>query len=139
MAGERNLGKLADRLEEAIERRFGFRARVILRTAEDMRDVAAKNPFAARPDIAPARLLVLFLAAAPDAESGATLLGMRSEPEELRLIGRELYIHYPNGVGRARISPALIEKTLKAPATGRNWNTVTKLLSIAAGLEAGRR
>jgi hypothetical protein len=41
--------------------------------------------------------------------------------------------------GRARISPALIEKTLKAPATGRNWNTVTKLLSIAAGLEAGRR
>jgi uncharacterized protein (DUF1697 family) len=58
-AAERNLGKLADRLEEAIESRFGFRARVILRTAEEMRDVAGNNPFAARPDIAPARLLVL--------------------------------------------------------------------------------
>jgi uncharacterized protein (DUF1697 family) len=32
----------------------------------------------------------------------------------------------------------LIEKTLKTSGTGRNWNTVTKLLEIAKTLEASQ-
>jgi uncharacterized protein (DUF1697 family) len=137
-AAERNMGKLAGRLENAIEGRFGFRPRVVLRTAGEMKDVVANDPFAGRPDIAPGKLLVLFLAGAADPEGSARLLAIQSEPEELRLSGRELYAYYPNGIGRAKMSPALIEKALKTPATGRNWNTVTKLLAIAERLEAGR-
>ena len=43
--GERNLVKLGKVIETGIERRFGFRPQVILRTTSDLRDVVARNPF----------------------------------------------------------------------------------------------
>ena len=46
--------------------------------------------------------------------------------------------HYPNGMGRTKLPAALIEKTLKTAGTGRNWNTVTKLLEMAEKLEGSR-
>src|SRR6516162_6436682 len=54
---ERNLSKLAAQLEDAIERRFGFRSEVILRTAAEMREVVVRNPFAGRSGIEPNKLL----------------------------------------------------------------------------------
>jgi len=50
--------------------------------------------------------------------------------------GREVFVYYPNGMGRSKLSAALVEKTLKTPGTGRNWNTVTKLLEMAEKLES---
>jgi uncharacterized protein (DUF1697 family) len=63
------------------------------------------------------------------------MLGIKADPEELHIVGREVYGYFPNGVGQAKLAPALIERTLKTPGTGRNWNTVTKLLEIAESLE----
>ncbi len=50
--------------------------------------------------------------------------------------GRELYIYFPNGMARPKMSWAVLEKTLKTPGTGRNWNSVEKLLEMAERLEA---
>jgi uncharacterized protein (DUF1697 family) len=133
---ERDLFPLAKRIEEVIERSFGFRPQVILRTCEELRDVAAKNPFASRSGIDPSKLLVTFLASEPNPEARDALFRINAHPEELRINGRELYIYFPDGMGRAKLSPALIEKTLKISGTGRNWNSVTKLLAMAERLEA---
>ena len=57
-------------------------------------------------------------------------------PEELYITGRELYIYYPNGLGRTKLQLKLIERALKTPGTTRNWNTVTKLLEMAAPSKA---
>jgi uncharacterized protein (DUF1697 family) len=54
----------------------------------------------------------------------------------LRMNGRELYIYFPIGMARPKLSWAVLEKTLKVPGTGRNWNSVTKLLEMAERLEA---
>jgi uncharacterized protein (DUF1697 family) len=132
----RDLIGLGKRIEDRIEDTFGFRSAVIVRSSSELRDVIRKNPFAARRGIDPSKLLVTFLATAPESEYREKLLGIQADPEELRIEGRELYVHFPNGVGRAKLSPALIEKTLKTRGTGRNWNTVTKLLEIAERLEA---
>ncbi|MDQ6707835.1 MAG: DUF1697 domain-containing protein [Acidobacteriota bacterium] len=131
-----NLGHVTRRIEDGIERSFGFRPRVIARTVSELRDVVARNPFAARRDIEPSKLLVLFLAGEPDAAVREKVRAIAGDPEELRIEGRELYIHFPNGMARPKLSPALIERTLKIPGTGRNWNSVTKLLEIAEKLEA---
>jgi uncharacterized protein (DUF1697 family) len=64
------------------------------------------------------------------------MLNLKADPEELRMEGREVFVYYPNGMGRSKLSAALVEKTLKTPGTGRNWNTVTKLLEMAEKLEA---
>jgi uncharacterized protein (DUF1697 family) len=135
---ERDLGKLTKRLEDGIERSFGFRSEVILRTSAELREAIANNPFATRRDIHPGKLLVTFLADEPSAEARKKVLAMKTDPEELRLVGRELYIHYPNGMGRSKLSWMAVAKALGTSGTGRNWNSVTKLLEMAEALEASK-
>jgi len=132
----RGLDRLAKRIEDAIERSFGFRCEVILRTAAELKDAVARNPFAARPGIDPAKLLVTFLGADPDPEGRHKVLAMNAAPEELYMDGRQVYIYFANGLARPKLSWAQIGKIMKTPATARNWNTVRKLLEIAERLEA---
>jgi uncharacterized protein (DUF1697 family) len=126
---------VARRLETAIEAGFGFRPAVIIRTASEMRKVIAKNPFAGRTGIEPNRLLVVFMDSAPTKQAREQLLGLPCEPEELRVNGRELYIYYPQGMARPKVPLVKIEKTLRCASTGRNWNTVNKLLAMAEAME----
>ena len=127
--------KLAKRIEDGIEKSFGFRPDVIVRTASELREVLANNPFANRTGIDPSRLLVTFLSKAPDSEAREKLLAIKIDPEELRMHGRELYIYYADGMARPKLSWPMIERTLKMTGTARNWNTVTKLLELAGELE----
>jgi len=134
----RNTAKLAESLETAIERKLGFRPSVLLRAASDLRTMIARNPFAERRGIDPGKLVVCFLAGEPNAQAKKELMAMDIEPEELHVIGHELYIYFPNGQARPKLSWPRVDKILGpcAPATARNWNTVTKLLQLAESLEA---
>jgi uncharacterized protein (DUF1697 family) len=133
---ERDLARLAKRIEDGIERKFGFRPDVILRTTKELRDVIAKNPFTARRDVEPNKLLVTFLAGEPGREAREKVLKMNTSPDELHVIGRELYIYFPEGIARPKVSWMAVTKMLKTTGTGRNWNTVRKLLDMAENLEA---
>jgi len=99
--------------------------------------VVARNPFASRKNIDPAKLVVSFLAEAPTADEAKRLAEIKAGPEELRVSGRELYIYFPDGQGRSKL-PAILKRTVKIPATARNWNTVNKLLAMAEELEAAK-
>ena len=132
----RDLVLLARRIERAIQSAFGHPIAVILRSASELRDVIARNPFAAREGIEPSKLLVTFLAAEPTAAARAKLLAMPATPEELHVDGRELYTYFPNGMARPKLNWPAVERTLAVPGTGRNWNTVTKLLAIAESQQA---
>jgi uncharacterized protein (DUF1697 family) len=132
----RGFTRLSKRIANAIEERFAFRPRVILRTTADLRGVIAANPFASRRDLDPSRLLVQFLASDPPVDARERLLQIESEPEEVRMAGRELYIYYPNGMARPKVAWAFLERILQTPCTGRNWNTVRKLLELAENLDA---
>ena len=131
-AAARDIAKLPDRIESAIEKRFGFRPKVFLRSASDLRKIVARSPFAKRPDFNPAKLAVFFLADSPPEEVRRNLLAIKVGPEELQSDGRELYIYFPDGMGRSKLPPVL-DRTMKIPATARNWNTVGKLLEMAEG------
>ena len=133
---EKDIVKLRKKLQDAIAKSFGFRPEVILRTASELRDVIARNPFAKRSGIEPNRLLVTFLAAGPDQEARDKAAAIKIDPEELHIIGREAYIYYPNGLARPKMSWPAIEKALKTSGTGRNWNSVTRMMEIAEKLEA---
>lgn len=130
-----NLTALAKRIENAIERNFGFRPRVILRTTSELKDVVARNPFRTRGGIEPSKFLVMFLESHPAAEALEQVLKIKADPEELFIDGREVYIYFPNGMARPKLSWVAVEKKLKIAGTGRNWNSVTKLLEIAEALE----
>jgi uncharacterized protein (DUF1697 family) len=133
---ERDLARLSRRLEDAIEREAGFRPSVILRTCREMREAVADNPFAARPGLDPSRLAVMFLASDPGQAIRDAVLKIPAEPEEIRFAGREMYIYFPNGMARPKLKLPLVERTLKTPTTGRNWNTARRLLKMAEEMEA---
>ena len=135
---ERSLAKLSTRIGDAIEGKFGFRPPVILRTTAQLREAIANNPFAARPGIEPRKLLVWFLAAPLSAEAIAKARAIAATPEEMHIVGNEVFVYYPNGMARPKLSWPAVERAMKVSGTGRNWNTVTKLLEMAESLEAGR-
>jgi uncharacterized protein (DUF1697 family) len=135
-SNERNLDLVAKRIQSAVEKKFACRTEIILRTTAELRSVVAKNPFAKRPNIVPGKLLIAFLASDPGDAARKTLEDQKFAPEELHVSGREFYIYFPDGMGKSKLPWPRIYKILNTPGTGRNWNSVTKMLEIAENLEA---
>jgi uncharacterized protein (DUF1697 family) len=133
---EKDLSKVAKKLEDALEKKFGFRPAVVLRTTDELRKVVKQNPFAQCSGIEPGKLLVTFHVDDPGKEVRANVLAIKSDLEELHFIGRELYIYFPNGMGKTKLPLAAIQKLVKTPGTARNWNSVTKMLKMAEEMEA---
>lgn len=133
---EKNEAKLRNRIEDAIEKKFGFRPDVILRTTAEMRESVAKNPFAKRRGIEPPKLLLTFLAEEPNADAKKKLLRIKADPELVYLLRRNLYIYFPEGLARPKLPWMSVVKALGTTGTGRNWNSVLKLLEMAENLES---
>jgi uncharacterized protein (DUF1697 family) len=112
-------------IKAALEKRLaayaGKPVGVLVRTAAEMAQVLADNPF---PKAAPNRTMAVFLDRAPPAD---TLAGVRGQKhEEIRLGRREIYIHYGEGMGQSK----LVIAAAKA-GTARNMNTVAVLAKMA--------
>jgi len=121
--------KLRAALEEAIAKEFGFNPAVMIRTAKEISAVVDRNPYAGADD---KTVHVGFLHAAPDAATKKCLAAIDCAPEELTAVGRDIYLHLPNGMGRAAL-PVQMERCLRpAPVTVRNWRTVTKLVELSS-------
>jgi len=133
---EKNLPALAKKIQDGIGKEFGFRPEVILRTADDLRQALAANPFAKRRDVEPGKLLITFLVAEPGPYAQSALRNLKDYPEELHLKGRELYIYFPDGAGKSKLPWSSVEKLFKVTGTARNLNSVTKMLEMAEELEA---
>jgi uncharacterized protein (DUF1697 family) len=128
--------QLANKIQGAIQNKFGCCPDVILRTPDELRKAIAASPFADRPSLEPGKILVTFLDAEPCREAAAALAKFKDYPEELHLKGRELYIYFPNGAGRSKLPWSSVERFLKVTGTARNWNTVTSMLKLAEEMEA---
>lgn len=115
--------------EAAIERDFGIVLTVVIRTPAQLENVVLANPYT---NVDPSKLHVGFLARKPPAADVTKLDADRFQPEEFAVRGAELYLHLPNGMGRAKL-PAFLERQLKIPTTVRSWKTVIKLLELARG------
>ena len=123
--------KLGRQIEERLEQELALKTTVMVRTHQDLADIAANNPFLGQRR-EPSKLHVTFLADAPEADAAQLLVVPDRGPEELLLAGREVYLFYPNGYGRSKLSNTFIEKGLGVPATTRNWATVLKLRDLSA-------
>jgi uncharacterized protein (DUF1697 family) len=114
--------RVKSELEKRLEAYAGKPIGVVLRTASEMQAVLKGNPF---PKGAPNHTYVLFLDKPPPGDALNKVAGMNDE--EIRLGRREIYVHYPSGMGRSK---------LKIPAaksgTARNMKTVAALADMAA-------
>nr|WP_153320120.1 DUF1697 domain-containing protein [Sinorhizobium meliloti] len=116
------------KLEQALAAKMGKAPGVLLRSRRQLDDIAAKAErfLDAKPNL----LLITFLPEPPPADALDKLVA--PDGEEVRIDGREIYVHYPNGSGRSKLKlPAL------RPGTARNLNTIRKLAEMAAAMEDG--
>ena len=120
-------------LEGIITDLAGFEVPVVLRTLAELEQTVALNPY---PHAAATQLHVVFHAEPPDPAAVESLDLNQFAPESCRVVGRDVYLCLPNGMGRAKLPVALgrLWRTAKSsPGTARNWNTVLKLVALAKG------
>lgn len=120
------LPAITQMLEKRLEGHVGKPVGVLLRTATEMRDVLDANPFR---DADPGKVCVLFLDASPPPDTAETARGRADE--EIALGQREVFIHYPSGMGRTTLR--LPARSIMSGGTTRNINTVAKLVEMAGG------
>jgi uncharacterized protein (DUF1697 family) len=113
--------------EQAALKRLGLETDFFVRTATEWKEIVAGNPFPKEAKLDPSHLVVGFLKEAPDPANVTALQKAIVGREVVRAKGRQAYVVYPDGIGRSRLTSALIEKKLATRGTGRNWNTVLKL------------
>jgi uncharacterized protein (DUF1697 family) len=128
-ATEACAARLPAAISKAIADRLGFRAPVVMRTAGELRGVARGNPFL-RAGAEPESLHVVFLADRPSPARVATLNPERSPSDEFEVVGREIYLRCPNGVGRSKLTNEYFDSKLATTSTMRNWRTVVKLVEM---------
>lgn len=125
---------LEQTLERAAATQLGLQTDFFVRTAKEWQGVIDANQFPREAKDDPSHLLAVIL---KDPVQPANLTALQKAivgREVVRAKGRCAYIVYPDGIGRSKLTTAIIEKKLGTRGTARNWNTVLKL---AALVEAG--
>ncbi len=117
---------LARKLERTVKESFGVESAVVLRMFAELRKVARSHPFGRDTS----KSHVAFLAQKPDRAGVRRLASLDIAPDEVKVVGSDVYLRYPNGMQGAKLSAAALERNLGAAATVRNWRTVTRLVEL---------
>jgi uncharacterized protein (DUF1697 family) len=120
-------GAVGEAVAAVIADRFGHTVPVMVRSGADLDRVVAADPFAGR-GLDESKVSVTFLSGpAPD------LAVPEGQPEEARVEGSEVWVYYPDGMGRSTLERTGFWKPLAGlDATARNLRTVRKLRDMAA-------
>lgn len=125
----RSPGRLEGSLERAAQERLGLETDILVRSAREWAGLVADNPLPEAAERDPSHLVVMVLKKAPTAAGLTSLQGAIGGRETVMPGERHLYLYYPEGIGRSKLTTALIEERLGIRGTGRNWNTVLKVAS----------
>ena len=115
------------KFQRQMEASLGASTEVFARSADEIEAIRAANPFR---EAAPSKVAVIFLNEVVERNVLEDLRGQKNE--EIELSGREVYVHYPDGMGQSRLRIPGVEK-----GTARNINTVTKLSQMANDVPKG--
>ena len=115
-------------IEKLIEAEFGHRIDVLTRSHAELEKIVAANPFPEHADEG-ARLAVGFCDKAPSVSIDKDAY----PPDEIIVKGKNVYLWFPGGMGRSKLSLAFGKK-LGVISTVRNWNSVLKLAELTGTL-----
>jgi len=131
-SSEKDVDQLKISIENAISSRYGFDVPVIIRTHSEIKAAVESHPFGEF-DLKTdgSKYFLTLLSEVPHKDKCNALLTLVKSPEKLVIVGKHIYIHYPNGAGRTKLTNTLIENKLNVSATARNWKTVMKLIELS--------
>lgn len=121
---------LQKRIEAQLKKELGYEVVTIVRSIEELKRIIKENPYKNLNLTENERLHLTMLEVKPTGASVKELLSVKSDIDELKVKGKEVYLICRNGYGRSVYSNNLIEKKLGMKATTRNWNTINRILTI---------
>ncbi|QZN84834.1 DUF1697 domain-containing protein [Cellulomonas sp. C5510] len=127
----RTTGALAERLAVDLSGRLGRPLALTVRTREQVDAVVAANPYPEAAESDPSHLLVVFLDGPAAADGPADLA--RYGRERATWLGSAGYVHYPDGIGRSKVTARVLDRLAGRSGTGRSWRTVLALRDRLAG------
>ena len=126
---------LQTKIEHQIEVAFGFPVKVVLRTLAELEEIILDCPFS-KDEISEAEslsdkecLYVALLSAALQKEKTEYLNAYRSDSDDYRIIGRNVYLLFRNSISKSKLANNV--QKLDAAVTVRNWKTLNKLVLLA--------
>jgi uncharacterized protein (DUF1697 family) len=125
--GSKATATLEQTLEREARKQLGLDTDFFVRTGKEWLELIEVNPFPREAKADPSHLVAVVVREAIDPTAAAALQKAIVGRERVRASGRCLYIVYPDGIGRSRLTPAIMEKHVRTRGTARNWNTVLKL------------
>ena len=131
-AGRSSTAGNAKRIAAALIQSTGVSANTLVLTAAELDAAAAGNPFLDRMDD-PSRMLVGFIAAGADRKPLQALVDKAAANEHVALGTNALYLWCPDGILESAFADKLVGPAFRDSITSRNWSTVLKLQSLAAG------
>lgn len=131
--------QLRNKIEQGIEKTFGFSVTVILRTLKELEWIIQNCPFSEE-EVLKAQsisvgesLYVALLLHSPSQEKINLLNSYRSESDDFKIEGREVFLLMHNSIRNSKVASNLHK--LDVPATVRNWKTMNKLYELAKAME----
>jgi uncharacterized protein (DUF1697 family) len=120
-------GELEATLEKAVESRFGFHSDAMVRSAVQWRSLIGASPYREEAEREPGRVLVGVPKRSIAPGAADAIAARAGAGERVEAAGGALWFHYPDGVGRSKLTPSLIDRLAGSPVTARNWRTVLAL------------
>jgi uncharacterized protein (DUF1697 family) len=127
--------RLTADIEAALHADLDLDIDVVVRTGSQLRTVVARNPFLA--EGVPTSALHVGFGKAKPSRAGVQALAARDlGRDRATVVGSDVYLCYPDGQGRSKLSGTTLEKLLGVPITVRNWNVTTALMERAGAERA---
>lgn len=124
-------GALEAAVEQAVAKHFGFHVDIAVRSAKQWAVAMRSNPFREATAADPGHVLMGVSKAKLQPTAVAQLQERASKRERVAAAGNVLWFHFADGVGRSKLTPAVIDRAAGSPVTARNWNTVQRLGEMA--------
>ena len=125
-----NPPQLAQKIRQKLLHVYGFEIPALVLEPMDLANLIDNNPFARDPETNRDRLYVTFLFDTPSEELVGKIRESRKTNEHFIIIGKTIFLYYPDGYGRAVMNNNAFEKGLKVEATTRNWKTINALFEM---------
>lgn len=122
---------ICDGVVAAVTAELGVSAPLVLRSGAQFAAAARAHPLGDAAS-APKLFSVGFLSAKPTKSQIAELDVERFLPDAFAVKGSEIYLHFPNGIARSKLTVTYLDRVLGAVTTVRNWATVQKIAAAAA-------
>lgn len=127
--GKEKQHAISSRIEKQILETYGFIVPVVVRTAKEIKQAVAVNPFL-KEGIAIEQLYLTFLKEIPAPEGLEKIKIYDYSPDRFEIINNNVFGFCSGKYSDSKYTNTFFEKKLKVAATTRNWKTVLKLLEL---------